>query len=427
MGLIGDLVVNLSANIADLHAGLAKAKTDTKQFATEVDRILADPSFYRERGSKAGRSFSDGVSHGIATQSGKFGGNFTQQLNQLSFGVQDFAAVLGQGGKNSLGRAIMSASNNISMITAGMGPWGAAIGGAAGVLMSTLVPALFATADATDKVVSGIDRAKQALDRVDQITAPRKADRHFAADLAQMGTSDQAEAAMLANRRIMEDAQERMAEIRHEALAVDPVKGGDILNDRPSDFQIWKERLAAAEKVTGKGVFAKDEKRLDFFGGLAKEYQAAEAAGKQAEKQMADLKKKRAELLDMEKGDALAAGNWKRMEDEIAAEKKAAEERMQLMEEAARVRERIENLEQRKQQVQRSNPIRQSDNGALAKGSMAEAVARIDAMNPKREQLAEQGVDLQKKGNEELRKANDKLRDIEKKLKQQPIPVNVPV
>lgn len=107
--------------------------------------------------------FSAGLTR--ATQQARaFGGGMVMQMQAASAGLQDFAAVLGQGGSNSIGRAFMAASNNISQFTATMGPWGAAIGGVAAILASTLIPKLLATANGVKDLSDELKEAGSAWD-----------------------------------------------------------------------------------------------------------------------------------------------------------------------------------------------------------------------------------------------------------------------
>lgn len=117
----------------------------------------------------------------------QFSGQFTQRLQAASAGVQDFAAVLGQGGSNSLGRAFMAASNNISQFTATMGPMAALAGGGAAVLASTLVPALLKTTEASETAEQAIERFSTAMSRAkeaaDRMVAMKDAWRDFGKSL----------------------------------------------------------------------------------------------------------------------------------------------------------------------------------------------------------------------------------------------------
>lgn len=128
-----DLRARLGLDQTAYEAGLKKAREQTQQFATVVETSVTR-----------------------TTQ--KFAGALKSGMGQAAFAVQDFAVVLGQGGSNSLGRAIMSASNNIGMLGAGFGPWGMAAATGASVLSATLIPALLASADASKKATEGIER-----------------------------------------------------------------------------------------------------------------------------------------------------------------------------------------------------------------------------------------------------------------------------
>lgn len=87
-------------------------------------------------------------------------------VGQASFAVQDFTSILEMGGKNSLGRALMSTTNNVQMLGAAFGPWGLAVSAAAGALATILIPKLFEADKASEKFAEGIDKAVAAQNRL---------------------------------------------------------------------------------------------------------------------------------------------------------------------------------------------------------------------------------------------------------------------
>lgn len=128
-----DLRARLGLDQTAYEAGLKKAREQTQQFATVVDST-------------------------ITRTTTQFGSKLKNSVGQAAFAFQDFAAVMGQGGSNAFGRAIMSASNNIGMLGASFGPWGMAAATGAAVLGSTLIPALLEASSGTKKLTEDISR-----------------------------------------------------------------------------------------------------------------------------------------------------------------------------------------------------------------------------------------------------------------------------
>jgi hypothetical protein len=103
------------------------------------------------------QQFNTTVENNVKQAAGRFSGHFKAGFGQAAFAVQDFAVVLGQGGSNSLGRALMSASNNIGMLGSAFGPMGMLAATGASVLAATLLPAMLNAADGTQKLTDAID------------------------------------------------------------------------------------------------------------------------------------------------------------------------------------------------------------------------------------------------------------------------------
>jgi hypothetical protein len=83
---------------------------------------------------------------------GKMSGDLGRAMGQMGFAAQDFASVMAMGGKNSLGRAMMSTMNNVQMLGQAFGPWGMAITAVGGALGSILIPKLLETTEVTSKL-----------------------------------------------------------------------------------------------------------------------------------------------------------------------------------------------------------------------------------------------------------------------------------
>lgn len=87
-----------------------------------------------------------------------------RNIAQIGFAVQDFTSVLEGGGKNALGRALMSTMNNIQMLGAMFGPWGMALTAVGGALGSMLIPKLLEGETAAKSFSSSIKDTMKSLD-----------------------------------------------------------------------------------------------------------------------------------------------------------------------------------------------------------------------------------------------------------------------
>jgi hypothetical protein len=141
----GDLVTVLSLEDFEFRTGLRQSAQETKQFATDV--------------TKSGNSAAAGMGRAVG---------------QMGFALQDFSSVLSMGGKNALGRALMSTMNNVQMLGMAFGPWGMAITAVGGALGATLLPKLLegetafeqiasATAEATSRLEDYISHGKEMI------------------------------------------------------------------------------------------------------------------------------------------------------------------------------------------------------------------------------------------------------------------------
>ena len=106
----------------------------------------------------------------FAAQAKSGSGQVGQSLQAAAYAFQDFTSVLESGGKNALGRAFGSISNNIGMITAGFGPWGMLAGTVGGVIAQLVIPRLLATNEAVDdgktKMEELAKKAEEAAERM---------------------------------------------------------------------------------------------------------------------------------------------------------------------------------------------------------------------------------------------------------------------
>src|SRR3990167_10809742 len=91
--------------------------------------------------------------------------NLGGAIGQAAFAAQDFSSILSMGGRNALGRALMSTANNVQMLGASFGPWGLAISAVAGALASVLIPKLFEGASAFAEIANSIKDATGRLDK----------------------------------------------------------------------------------------------------------------------------------------------------------------------------------------------------------------------------------------------------------------------
>lgn len=133
----GDLVTVLTLEDFEFRTGLRNASAATRQFATDI--------------TSAGNGASAG---------------FGRAIGQMGFAAQDFASVLSMGGKNALGRALMSTMNNVQMLGMAFGPWGLAITAVGGALASILIPKLLEGSDAGETFAESIERSEKALDKL---------------------------------------------------------------------------------------------------------------------------------------------------------------------------------------------------------------------------------------------------------------------
>lgn len=99
------------------------------------------------------------------------GAGVGQSLQAGAYAFQDFVSVMENGGKNALGRAFGSISNNIGMITAGFGPWGMLAGTVGGVLAQLVIPRLFQSEEKIDDNVDAMKRLSKASEEAAQKVA----------------------------------------------------------------------------------------------------------------------------------------------------------------------------------------------------------------------------------------------------------------
>lgn len=118
---------------------------------------------FRTGGKTPFRDVADDAAAG-GSRMQQVSGMWKSNLGQMAFAVQDFAVVAGQGGANSLGRAIMAASNNIGMLGMSFGTMGMVAATGAAVLASTLLPALMATDEAMAKAAERARDYTMSLD-----------------------------------------------------------------------------------------------------------------------------------------------------------------------------------------------------------------------------------------------------------------------
>jgi hypothetical protein len=134
MATLGDLTVVLNADEQRLVSGLKRAEQEANRTGSALLNALGSPSF-------------------------------GQAIGRASYGVQDFVAVLSQGGANSLSRAIGSVSNNIQQLGASFGPWGIAVGTAIG-LGGQLAASLYESAAGMEALEKKTKDAADAFERL---------------------------------------------------------------------------------------------------------------------------------------------------------------------------------------------------------------------------------------------------------------------
>jgi hypothetical protein len=132
MSSIGDISVAMGLDDAKWVAGVLKIQNTSAQLGQTVKRNLG-------------------------------GAGMAQTFQQAAFGASDFAAVLSMGGKNALGRALMSTANNVQMLGAAFGPWGMVATTAAATLGSILIPKLFEGETAFDAITRGIEESTKRM------------------------------------------------------------------------------------------------------------------------------------------------------------------------------------------------------------------------------------------------------------------------
>lgn len=102
---------------------------------------------------------------------GAINNNLGRTIGQVGFAVQDFSSVLGMGGKNALGRALMSTANNVQMLGQAFGPWGMAISSVAGALGAILIPKLFESGEATKTMADNIIESLKSMEDLSKSAA----------------------------------------------------------------------------------------------------------------------------------------------------------------------------------------------------------------------------------------------------------------
>lgn len=134
MPAAGDMTVVLNADETRMVAGLRRAEAAAQR-----------------SGAAIGGALSAGVGRGV---------------QNVGFMIQDFSSIMMNGGANSLGRAIGAISNNVQMLGAGLGPWGAAVSAVGGALAGILIPAIIKANDELDGYAKQVEDAIAATDKM---------------------------------------------------------------------------------------------------------------------------------------------------------------------------------------------------------------------------------------------------------------------
>lgn len=166
-----------------------------------------------------------------------FSGNMGRSLGQVGFALQDFTSVLAMGGKNSVGRALMSTMNNVQMLGAAFGPMGMAITSVGGALASMLIPKLLETSEKVNQLAEDFKAAAAISDEAAKKFASRE---QFKAQAGNLGSAKQGNA-MLDDLRV----QAKIAEdhIRRQQALQEAAKGELANAKNPED-----EKTARAER-----------------------------------------------------------------------------------------------------------------------------------------------------------------------------------
>jgi hypothetical protein len=143
------------------HLGMALKETPEETRARQGAELFgmaqAEQAERAARGmTRAGASMSAMRSQAAATRGGM--ASLSGSITQAAFAAQDFTSVLSTGGRNALGRALMSTMNNVQMLGAMFGPWGLAVTAAAGAVGSILIPKLLETKDAGEEAREKMDK-----------------------------------------------------------------------------------------------------------------------------------------------------------------------------------------------------------------------------------------------------------------------------
>lgn len=161
MSAAGDLRTILTLDDYEFVTGLREAAQETRQFAATANDSMGKVASARAR-----------------------------TVGQLGFAMQDFSSIMATGGKNALGRAVMSTMNNVQMLGASFGPTGMAVTALAGAVGSVLIPQLLEGKSAFDGIAESTRFATGQLE--DHIRRTNEAIA-FRDKLAKAGNAKQAE------------------------------------------------------------------------------------------------------------------------------------------------------------------------------------------------------------------------------------------
>ena len=138
---VGSLNATLTLSAFEFMHGLEQSKAAALEFSSSVETQMI----------KANTTV-----RAVTTGGGGMSASTINAMKQMSFAAQDFSSQF-RGTLDSLKPALNGVSNNIMMLTNGLGPWGIAIGAVVSVLGPSLIPELL-------KMTMGVTENKEAIE-----------------------------------------------------------------------------------------------------------------------------------------------------------------------------------------------------------------------------------------------------------------------
>lgn len=423
----GDVKLGLFGNTPDfMKQMLASQESNLKIRDTFLSSLSDAGGVLRQRGRTSGDEFRKGLEGAMRGMEGASLVNrgfveplregLSQAKRQAHFMVQDIAVVLGQGGENVMGRAMMAASNNVGML--GMGGGNAAMMAATGasVLTGLLLPGILKMAGALEQAVdpmkvfeASAERAashaqrmgehfrdvREFTQRMNEIKDPTQMDKQvrqvgFARDDASLARS----AAQSDLQSFMRDGLREIADISNRSRRI-----GRAEYEIPADVnELLKMSPAALAEALKElpGAFEQIEKKIQ-------KLREANEDWAEAERKLGEARKKQQEL------DVKAAADFTKRAKGNGGWDFGLDRGIQMDDLLAERRRLTNSLADRNRPTLK--PIRDNfENPAVIRGSQQDIAAVAS-------QRAKEQASMERKQVEELSRINQTSEDMRQSLR----------